>query len=278
MSRIHRFLARVDRMPKVPFIAVVAAASVLAVAAWATAPDGESDIEAVEEGTYPATTDAPSDVAPDEAAEAELIEYGFGALAVDGEDRFGLGAVLRNPHPELPVNVLMEAEAIDQQGEVVTVEQFRITVLAPDTEILIGRLLDGDANEWEARRYELSVNEVSFQFDVQAPPDRPEIQFSLLEVERTVEPEGRRLVYRAESDLDRYSAVRTSVVFRDSSGQIVGGLLGSDRPRSGYEESAWTEVPPGVSTRHFYLESSEIPEGADLDRTQLGPFSSDLGG
>lgn len=278
MSRIRRLLARVDRMPKAPFIAAVAAAAVLAVAAWATAPDGESDVEAVEEVTYQAATDAPSDVDPEEAAEAELIEYGFGALAVDGEDRFGLGAVLRNPHPELPVNVLLEAEAIDLQGQAVTVDRFRITVIAPDTEVVIGRILDGDADEWEAPRYELSVDEVSFRFDVQVPPDRPQIQFSLLEVEKTVEPEGRRLVYRAESDLNRNSSVRTSVVFRDSSGRIVGGLFGTDRPGDGSEENPWTGVPPGESVRHFYLESGEVPEGADLDRTQLGPAGSDLGG
>lgn len=31
------------------------------------------------------------------------------------------------------------------------------------------------------------------------------------------------------------------------------------------------EVPPGVSVHHFHLRSEEIPAGADLALTEIGP-------
>lgn len=61
------------------------------------------------------------------------------------------------------------------------------------------------------------------------------------------------------------------MVFRDSSGRIVGGLASPDRPARGPDSAGGITVPPGTSVRHFHLKPEEIPAGADLEQTEIGP-------
>ncbi|GAB3998482.1 hypothetical protein GCM10029992_24420 [Glycomyces albus] len=68
------------------------------------------------------------------------------------------------------------------------------------------------------------------------------------------------------------------MVFRDASGRIVGGVAGRDRPATDADSNARVTVQPGISVRHFHLKPDEIPAGADLERTEIGPGGILAGG
>ncbi|GAB3998480.1 hypothetical protein GCM10029992_24410 [Glycomyces albus] len=56
MSWIRRLVAHVDRMPRAPYVIAVVLASLLAVVAWTTAPEIDTDVDEV---TYPSATGFP---------------------------------------------------------------------------------------------------------------------------------------------------------------------------------------------------------------------------
>lgn len=279
MSRIRRLLTHVDRMPKAPFVVAVVVASLLAAVAWATAPEIETKVEEVEELSYPSESELPdTPPPPGEEFEVELLEYGFGSITLNGQDYLSIGAVVHNPHPELPVDVTFEVTAIAPGGNELVSERFGFRHAAPDADTLFGHLISGDAAQWEEYDPELSIVESRIFNGGEPLPLHLGDRFAVLDIEDMLVPEGKRIVYQVESDLDEKFHFQPDVVFRDSSGRIVGGVAGRDSPARSTDSSSSITVPPGTSVRHFYLESDEIPAGADLEQTEIGPGGVLAGG
>lgn len=274
MSLIRRLGAHVDRMPRAPYVIAVVLASLLAVVAWTTAPEIDTDVDEV---TYPSATGFP-DASGEETAEVELVEYGFGSLTLNGVEYLSVGAVVRNPHPELSADVTFEATAIDAEGNTVVTELLGIRHAAPNADTLFGRLISMESDRWDEYEVELSLVEAELWSERMRARPHLEDRFAVLEIQDMLVPEGKRIVYQVESDLDGPYSFQPEVVFRDASGRIVGGVAGRDRPATDADSNARVTVQPGISVRHFHLKPDEIPAGADLERTEIGPGGILAGG
>ncbi|WP_156925982.1 hypothetical protein [Glycomyces arizonensis] len=246
-------------------IAAVAATALL-VAALAGVSGAERRVAEV--GIFAASDSGSNGVGPHtevEGADIEILEYGFGLIELNGWERLTVGAVVRNPSPTAFANLLFEVTA--DSGETL-VDSFRSHDIPPGSDALIGGILTDADTAWADAELELTVEEASSESS--GPPTLPE-RFTVVEVEPLLFPQGQRIVYRIESEFDGATGTRPDVVFRDADGAIVGGVGGEDHVVDGADGNSSIPVPPGTSVHHFNLRSEEIPAGADLLQTEIGP-------
>lgn len=276
LARGERLAGRIEALPRPPFLAAVAAAVLLLLAALATAAD--PDLRVAEVGMFADPSgDAAAVEAESEGAEVVILEYGFGRIELNGRERPTVGAVVHNPHPTAAASLRFEVAAAPGEPPV---EAFAVHDVPPDSDALVGRTLTGDAADRAGDGLVLTLESVSFETP---PPGSPHAghlpaRFTVLAIEPLLSPQGHRIVYRVDSALDRDKHVRADVVFRDADGAIVGGVSGKDRVADGSDLDNSVGIPPGASVHHFHLRSEEIPEGADLSQTEIGSGGAFPGG
>lgn len=272
-TRAERLAERVDALPRSPFVAAVVLSIALLAAALADAAEPGPPVG--ETGTIAESNAGAIADAEVEAVEIEIVEYGFGIIELHGQERLTVGAVVRNPHPTAVAHLVFEvAEARGDDS----FELFRANYVPPDSEVLIGRILAGTVASAPDAPV-LTVMSASFDPPFESPPpDYLPERFAVLGIEPLLSPQGHRIVFRIESELDHEETSRPDVVFRDSGGAIVGGVGGNDHAAYGADHEESIQVPPGDSIHHFNLRSEEIPAGADLLKTEIGPGAVIPGG
>lgn len=260
--RAERLTERVEALPRPPFTVAAAAAVALLLAALAAA----SDPGRVATGLA-MFGEAAGETIGETVGEVAILEYGFGLVEWHGRERLTVGAVVHNPHPTASAAVSFEITAA--LGEP-ALERFRISL--PPGEALVGRMLTDVAADRADDELALVLVSAPFEAPSEAEPSgHLPSRFTVLATEPLISPHGHRIVYQVDSELDRAESTRPDVVFRDAEGRIVGGVGGRDHVAEGPDSGNMIEVPPGVSTHHFHLRSEEIPEGADLSKTEIGP-------
>ncbi|WP_026932463.1 hypothetical protein [Glycomyces tenuis] len=270
-ARAGRLAERAEALPKWPFaVAVVVSIAMLAAVLVGASDPGQrvAQVGMFEAQGYDVNDGIEAD-ARVEPVEIEIVEYGFGDIEMYGQRRLTVGAVVRNPHPTAVAHLVFTASGAGGQR---VLDTFRINYVPPGSEVLIGHILDEQAEITADERLELAVETASFDPPFESPPpDYLPGRFAVLGVEPLLSPEGQRIAYRIDSELGYTELARVDVVFRGADGTIVGGVGGDERVIDGADSTGLISVPPGTSVHHFNLRSEEIPEGADLLQTEIGP-------
>jgi hypothetical protein len=274
-----RVARRAEPLPRLPFaVALTVAAVVLAVSVeWEPRP--YDDIAEVTE--LPSAPDPEIDFSGGEEVELLLLEYGFSTVEDElGAARVIVGAVVRNPFDTAIISPgALDVTVVGEDGTESTLEKLYPDRIPADVDMQLGFVLTGPAEELPVERLRLSTGEPSYlapdpeglseearEFAVVAP--HPEVE--LLSVEPLLSPEGCRLQYRVVSDLAR--DIQLVVLFRDADGRLLGGLPAGQDPFSFDLGSAgWRTVKEGETLQEIDLHAAWIPEGADLDRIEIGP-------
>ncbi|MFB9660731.1 hypothetical protein ACFQS3_16750 [Glycomyces mayteni] len=274
-----RVVHRTAPMPRLPFaVALAACAAALAVSLeWQPLPDdGVADVS--ELGTAPAL--AP-DFTSGPQVEFEILEYGFSPVVDElGTPRVILGAVLRNPYDTAMVTPgSLDVWALAADGTEDDLESFYPNPIPADTTVQLGFVLSAALFDTPVERLRVTSREPSFLAPEPAdltPEQRdwvfvePLPELSVLAVDPLLSPDGYRVHYSVTSAVEQ--EIRISIMFRDEEGTLIGGLPAGQDPFSFDLGSAgWRTVAAGESVQELDLHASWIPEGADLDRIEIGP-------
>ncbi|HEU5126937.1 MAG TPA: hypothetical protein VFU12_03020 [Glycomyces sp.] len=281
--RVHD---RTDHLPRLPFGIAVGTAVLMLLVAIETGPDHDRSVTEVEElalsGDGATHVNEPAAMVP---ASLEIVEYGFGAV-VDhqGGERLSLGAVIRNPHEALVMQSNLTVVGVDEHGRPYTVEQVYLDMIPPDTSVPVGYVLLERPERVDVDSLHLVVEnahmwsppEESADADLYALSTgayrKPRID--IVDIEPLFSPEGYRITYQVEAteELDYLETVKITLVFRDGAGAIVGGMPGWGDPfGGGAGMGGYRSVPPGVSFQYVDLPLAYIPDGADLNKSEIGP-------
>ncbi|GAA1675169.1 hypothetical protein GCM10009830_22170 [Glycomyces endophyticus] len=283
-GRLRRFAARAARraepLPRLPFaVALAAAAVVLAVSVeWQPRPhDDLADVSELPTGVQDWV-----DFTSGPQVEFEILEYGFSTVTDElGDERVILGAVLYNPFdsPIIGPGSLDVTLAGDDGGPAAVLESFYPNAIPADTAVELGFVLKSAMFEADVADLGLETREPSFLApdpaelteearDWTTVPPLPEVE--VLSVDPLLSPEGYRVHYRVVSDTAR--EIQLAVMFRDAAGVLLGGLPAGEDPFSFELGSAgWRTVLEGETVQELDLHAAWIPEGADLDRIEIGP-------
>ncbi|RRR97304.1 hypothetical protein [Glycomyces terrestris] len=277
-----RLARRAEPLPRLPFaVALAAAAAVLAVSVeWEPRPP--DDIADVSE--LPSAPEDGIDFTAGSQVEFRILEYGF-SVVVDELDqrRIILGAVVYNPFATAMVSPgSLDIVSLREDGTAAYVESFYPDPIPPDTAVQVGYVLSESMAEVPLDSLRLETQEPSF-----LAPDPAELspelrefaavqplpRIELLSVQPLVSPDGYRIHYRVVSETAR--TVQLAVLFRDAAGELIGGLPAGEDPFA-FELGAagWRTVQAGETVQEIDLHETWIPEGADLDRIEIGPRSA----
>ncbi|WP_335985933.1 hypothetical protein [Glycomyces sp. MUSA5-2] len=281
--RLRGFASRIVRrtapMPRLPFaVALAACAAALAVAVeWQPLPDdGIADV--TELGTAPALG---PDFTAGRQVEFEILEYGFSPVVDElGTPRVILGAVLRNPFDTAMLTPgSLDVWAVAADGTEDDLESFYPNPIPADTTVQLGFVLSAALFDTPIENLRVTSREPSFlapdpegltaeEQDWAFVEPLPEV--AVVSVEPLLSPDGYRVHYRVVSAIEQ--EIRVSIMFRDEDGALIGGLPAGQDPFSFDLGSAgWRSVGAGESVQELDLHASWIPEGADLDRIEIGP-------
>jgi hypothetical protein len=276
VTRAH---LRADLLPRLPFVVAIVVAAVLLVVAVEHDPKTDAATVTVEElpsgsptfyeGAYPA----------EEEVELEIVEYGFSKVAVENDrERIIAAVVVRNPHDAelMPGTVSIQTET--EGGYPVPVEDVYVGTIPPQSTAAVGYVLYTDAEDIDPDELKLVETSPSLLYtglDLESevaerylPDPFPEVE--LTGIEPLISPDGYRVHYRTESATPFANAM-ISVLFRDSEGRLLGGLPTAADPMSEENPGSYRTLPEGETAHHFDMHESWIPEGADLDRIEIGP-------
>jgi hypothetical protein len=285
-GRLRRFAARLARraepLPRLPFAVALAAAAVVLAVSVEWQPRPYDDIAEVSE--LPTALEDWLDFTSGSQVEFEILEYAFSTVTDElGTERVILGAVVYNPFSTAILSPgSLDVVAQDEDAVATVVESFYPNAIPADTAVNLGFVLTGQSIAPRVADLRLETREPSFlapapeglsaeerEWAVVAP--LPEVE--LLSVRPLLSPEGYRLHYRVVSGEER--EIQLVVLFRDAEGTLLGGLPAGEDPFSFDLGSAgWRTVNAGETVQEIDLHASWIPEGADLDRIELGPRAS----
>lgn len=281
--RVHD---RTDHLPRLPFGIAVGTAVLMLLVAIETGPDHDASVTEVEElallEDWAMYGDGYTAMVP---ASLEVVEYGFGAV-VDhqGGERLSLGAVVRNPHEALVMQSNLTVMGVDEHGALYKVEQVYLDMIPAETSVPVGyvlleqpdrvdvdslRLVVEDAQMWLPSEESADVDPYALSTGVYRRP-----QIAIVDIEPLFSPEGYRITYQIEAteELDYLETVKITLVFRDGGGVIVGGMPGWGDPfGGGAGMGGYRSIPPGVSFQYVDLPLAYIPDGADLNKSEIGP-------
>lgn len=277
VKALRALVSRTQRMHRTPFaVALVAAAVVLA---WALDLDFGVDQRVREVEEIPTADSGASYEYTMDTAELEILEYGFGRVAVDGGDRIILGVVVRNPYGQGLYPGTLSVTATAEDGHPIRAHDFHIDAIAPESTVRVGHVLPLDATD--VRLEELRVESLGSAYLLpereDVPGDMPAEYFEPLPappevtvagVEPLASPAGFRLHYELSAQTER---MRLSVLFRDGEGNLIGGLPAGPDPFAPNGSEGWRSFPIGESAQYTDLLEAWIPEGADLDRIEISP-------
>ncbi|WP_100447191.1 hypothetical protein [Glycomyces xiaoerkulensis] len=264
---------RADRLPRLPFLVTLAvSALLLAVAVDHEGYGADDRVTTVEELPLAESEGALLNERDGDSAEVEIVESGFGMVAdVDGERRGTVGAVVRNSGSEAATAVFGVRSRIDGDTNLFHT-QLNAPWIPPGEEIYLGSYFqvpqavpDASALSLEIdNAYEITGGETGPLVQPQRLPE-----FAVTGTAPLFVPEGTRIVFTADVPTDAGLWSTAAVLFRDASGEIVGGLSGAGRPLA--DPDHVTLLPQGDSEQHLDVPEHAIPEEADLDRVEVGP-------
>jgi hypothetical protein len=274
VTRAH---LRADLLPRFPFAVAIVVAAVLMVVAIEHDPKTDAATVTVDE--LPSGPPEYYEGAYfEEEATLEILEHGFSKIVDEsGRERVILALIVHNPHDAqlMPGGLSIHTET--PGGYPVTVEDVYLGILPPQATARIGYVLYADVEDIAVEDLKLAPLEPSLIYpgaeletdEVYVPDPLPEVEF--LRTEPLTSPDGYRVHFRTEAPKD-LGDTQLSVLFRDSEGTLIGGLPASGDPLSDEGSvGGYRVVPAGETLQHFDLHESWIPEGADLDRIEVGP-------
>ncbi|MEU6861477.1 hypothetical protein AB0B28_21690 [Glycomyces sp. NPDC046736] len=277
-----RVSRRIDRYPRLPFAAILAMALVV----LAVAIDRPSlvDSRVVEVPEMAETADEVDGWTwvEGEAAEAEyeLLEWGASKVTVDGKARIIVAVVLRNPYDRGMYSGSLTIAHTREDGTDSVLEDLYLGGIPANSTMQIGQVLisgvegvdvetlrvELESSMLEPERESLSEAELEDYFPV---PDLPEVRITGMEP--LLSPDGYRVEYEITYTEDHIGMDALSVVFRDEEGRLLGGMPVALDPFSDLLFwGASRSYPEGTSVQSLDLPASWIPEGADLDRIEIG--------
>lgn len=281
--RVHD---RTDRLPRLPFVLALAVAVLTLLVVIETGPDHDTSVTEVEELSLskdgPEYAGDPAVAAP---ASLEIVEYGFGAV-VDhqGGERLSLGAIIRNPHRAMVISSDLTVMGTDEQGAPYRVEQVYLDVIPPEASVPVGYVLLERPGRIDVDSLYLTVENAQMWLPPEGAAEADpyasgmegyrEPRIEMVDIEPLFSPEGYRISYQIEAawEPDYLETVKITLVFRDGEGAIVGGMPGWGDPfGGGASMGGYRSIPPGVSLQYVDLPLAYIPEGADLNRSEIGP-------
>ncbi|GAB3230625.1 hypothetical protein GCM10027447_25230 [Glycomyces halotolerans] len=263
--------ARVNRLAPMPFWVGLAVAALLLAAAFDYGRFGPEDrVSTVEELEQSGLGGA--DESPPEWVEADvaIAESGFGTVTDEtGEELGTVGAILRNTGDK-PANVTLEVLSELSSNNVIVHADYQLGLLPPGEDVYLGGNfpLSGSRPPPELR---LRMTEASSYASV---PEffrdlEPVPAVELIGTVPLFSPPGTRVEFETEAFAGE-TAWTAALLFRDADGEIVGGMPATLRPLAG--DGVWTQpLLEGRSVHHTDVPERLIPEGADLDRIEVGP-------
>lgn len=286
-GKVRRFAARLARraepLPRLPFAVALAVAAVVLAVSVEWEPRPHDDIAEVTE--LPSASDPQVDFSGGAQGEFEVLESGFSAVEDElGDARVILGVVIRNPYDTAIISPgALDVVTVNEEGVQQVLEQFYPNPIPAGATVRLGFVLQGPIPPDGIRGLRVMTGrEPSFlapdpeELSEEARafavvPPMPEVE--LLSVEPLLSPAGYRLRYRVVSD--QVLDIQLAVLFRDAEGRLLGGLPAGEDPFSFELGSAgWRTVRAGETLQEIDLHASWIPEGADIDRIEIGPRAS----
>lgn len=286
-ARVHR---RTEHLPRLPFGVALGAAILLLVVAIETGPDPDAAVTEVDElslldrnGEFQSRESEYSTV----PASLEIVEFGFGRVTdPQGVERLGLGAVIRNPQDSIVMPSTLAVTGTDEDGTTFTLERVYLDFIPAGASVPVGYILLEQAGDIDESTLGLVTEDV-YMWDPPAGTSsagsnlysieersRGRAEIDMVDVEPLFSPEGYRITYRVEAaeDFGYQETLKIAIVFRDGDGAIVGGMPGWGDPFGAVGDMVgYRSVPPGVSIQYLDLPLEYIPEGADLNRIEIGP-------
>lgn len=275
VTRAH---LRADLLPRLPFVVAVVVAAVLLIVAVEHDPETDAATVTVDElpAGPPTYEEEPY---REEEVELEILEYGFSKITGgDGRDRIIAALIIRNPHDAELMPGTLSVRTETEGGYPVQVEDVYVGMMPPESTAKVGFVLYAEAEDIDPEELKLVETSPSMMYigvDLEGydeerylPDPFPEVE--LAGIEPLASPDGYRVRFRTESPSEVTSAV-LSVLFRDGEGRLLGGLPTTGDPLSEENPGGYRTLPEGESTHHFDMHESWIPEGADLDRIEIGP-------
>jgi len=279
VSRAH---LRAEPLPRLPFGIAFAASLVALAAALEHTPKADERTVALTEIASGIQEDAEGVEYFEEEAEVEIVEYGFSEVTVGDRPWIMVGAVIRNPN-DAPLSVgALSITAETEQGYPVRLEDFYMGSIPPETSVSVGYVANAGTQMGDERiavaDLRLEALEPSYVYS-NSEEDGTQVsgmpEATLLETEPLLSPDGYRLHYRL--DAAEAGEAQMSVLFRDEAGRLIGGFIASADP-FGFDGAVgvmavYLPVPEGESFQYIDIAEAWIPEGADLDRIEVGPSS-----
>jgi hypothetical protein len=275
VTRAH---LRADLLPRLPFVVAVVVAAVLLIVAVEHDPKTDAATVAVDElPAGPPTFE--EEVYQEEEVELEILEYGFSKITGgDGRERILAAVIIRNPHDAELMPGTLSVRTETEGGYPVQVEDVYVGMMPPESTAKVGYVLYTDAEDIDPDELKLVETSPSMMYtgvDLEGyeeerylPDPFPEVE--LAGIEPLASPDGYRVSFRTISPSTVTSAM-LSVLFRDGEGRLLGGLPTTGDPLSEDNPGGYRTLPEGEATHHFDMHESWIPEGADLDRIEVGP-------
>ncbi|MEV0897732.1 hypothetical protein [Actinoplanes sp. NPDC049802] len=209
-----------------------------------------------------------------ETAGVRVVETGFTRVGGFGTAKVSMGALIRNDSDKVAYRTLVTFDAVDAAGRSVIHDDHRlfrtqlVPVISPGDTLPVGSasLLDEAAQSRESQI--ASINVTAHVIQWLDPNPRAE---GLAKVTaEVVAGSGKRddsgkgeITYDFESPSCAPMTSRgVSMVFHSESGDILGGSLASP--------TSWLTCEPGINSgKREIISQSDIPAGADLDRTSI---------
>ncbi|MEU5154920.1 hypothetical protein [Glycomyces sp. NPDC021274] len=269
---------RAELLPSLPFVIALVVSAVALVAAVEHRPGTDAKVASVDEqtsadpGEY---TDEPAMV--EEEVELEIVEHGFSKIVDQwGAEQVLVAVVVRNPHDGELVPGSLSIRTETKRGYPVNLDTMYLGSIPPHSTAALGYVMAVDVTGVDVEKLSLEQEEPAILypadyldgvegaewFEMGALP-----AFAFTGLEPMASPDGYRVHFRAETAEETDAQI--AVLFRDGDGELLGGLpAGSD---SEFYTGAFRTFPEGESDQYVDVAAQWIPEGADLDRIEIGP-------
>ncbi|MDA1359323.1 hypothetical protein O1R50_06805 [Glycomyces luteolus] len=266
---------RAELLPRMPFVIALVVSAVALVAAVEHRPGTEAEVASVDELPSVQPEEYSDEAAfVEEEVELEIVEQGFSMVTDDAGEEFVLVAVVvRNPHDGELVPGSLSIQTTTERGYPVNLDTIYLGWLPPHSTAAFGYVMPVGAGEYGVEDLTLEQLDPTMLYPSEFWDDELQLDsallptFSFTGLEPLVSPDGYRVHFRAETPEE--SDAQIAVLFRDSEGRLLGGLpAGSGY--YGYTGGART-FPAGESAQYVDVTAEWIPEGADLDRIEIGP-------
>ncbi|MEV3935011.1 hypothetical protein AB0K52_03375 [Glycomyces sp. NPDC049804] len=270
---------RAELLPRLPFVIALVVSAVALVVAIEHPPGTDSKVVTVDEEPSggPEELGDYSDEAAyyEEEVELEIVEHGFSRVAVDGLEMVLVAVVVRNPHDGELLPGGLSIQTRTERGYPVDLDTVYLGSIPPRSTAAIGYVMAADASAIDLAELELTTTEPSMLYEEDVvtgdgtfgQPGDPLPEFELGDLEPLASPTGYRVHFTADAAVATETQI--SLLFRDEEGRLIGGVPADMETE--YYSGSFRALPEGESAQYVDLTEEWIPEGADLDRIEIGP-------